>query len=48
MKVKKYCLDIKGKIREVKAKNYIEASKKMGVSSYELRTYGFIKLNLEV
>jgi hypothetical protein len=34
-----------GKLREkkVKAYNYIEASKKMKVTPYELRTYGYIE-----
>jgi hypothetical protein len=46
-KIKTYVLhDIdtgKLRIREVKATNYIVASKKMGVTPYELRTYGHIK-----
>jgi hypothetical protein len=40
---KVYVLTTKeGRIKIVKAKNYILASKKMKVSPYELRTYGHI------
>ena len=41
---KKYAiLDVKtGKLRTAIATNYIKASKKLGISSYELRTYGHI------